>query len=78
MSQRAVEQLIGRLITDAGFRERAQRELGAACREEGYDLSHEEHRIVASLDFARLSQMGDLWLDDRIKRSVLDKRGDFE
>ena len=68
MSQKTVEQLIGRLVTDAGFRTRVARGLDIVCMEEGYDLTSAERGIVASLDMAWLSQTGERWLDDRIKR----------
>lgn len=68
MSQKAVEQFIGRLVTDACFRERASLELSAVCVEEGYDLSDAERGIVESMDFGRLAQAEKFWLDDRIKR----------
>ena len=68
MSQKAVEQFIGRLVTDASFRERASRELNVVCIEEGYDLTDAERQIVGSLDFERLAQAEEFWLDDRIKR----------
>lgn len=68
MSQKAVEQLIGRLITDTCFREKAARSLEKACFEEGYDLTEAERRLVASLDFKRLALAEYLWLDDEIRR----------
>ena len=68
VSQKTVEQIIGRLITDADFRERAARDLDIVCVEEGYDLTEAERSIVGSLDFMQLSQTGEYWLDDRIKR----------
>ena len=68
MSQKTVEQLIGRLVTDAGFRARVASGLDLACAEEGYELSEAERRIVASLDLEWLSKTGEQWLDDRIKR----------
>jgi Ribosomally synthesized peptide prototyped by Frankia Franean1_4349. len=68
MSQKAVEQFIGRLVTDARFRERALHDLNAVCIEEGYDLTDAELHIVGSLDFDRLAQAEEFWLDDRIKR----------
>lgn len=68
MSQRAVEQLIGRLVTDARFRKRASHELDLVCIEEGYDLTDAELQIVGTLDFERLAQVEEFWLDDRIER----------
>ncbi len=68
MSQKAVEQLIGRLITDARFRERAGRELDVACFEEGYDLTDMERRIVSSMDMKKLEQVENFWLDDQFRR----------
>jgi len=68
MSQKAVEQLIGRLITDACFRERAVHALDSVCMEEGYSLTEAELRIVEGMDFNRLATTGERWLDDRIRR----------
>lgn len=72
MSQRAVEQLIGRLITDSCFREKAARSLEIACFDEGYELTDAERHIVASMDFERLAQAGFFWLDDEIRRYSMD------
>ena len=68
MSQRAVEQFIGRLITDPGFRLRASRNVAAVCAEEGYNLSDAERRILQSLDYERLARAEEFWLDEGLKR----------
>lgn len=68
MSQKSVEQLLGRLMTDPGFRERAERCLEVACAEEGYDLTEAERHFVGSMDIGRLAMSMDNLIDDRIKR----------
>lgn len=68
MSQKAVEQLIGRLITDSCFRAKAARSLEIACFEEGYELTETERRIVAALDLDRLALAEYFWLDDELSR----------
>jgi hypothetical protein len=68
MSQKAVEQLIGRLVTDARFRKRASRELDLVCIEEGYDLTDAERKIIMEMDLDKLAVLGNDWLDGRIKR----------
>ena len=68
MSQKAVEQLLGRLMTDGKFRRRALKALDSACMEEGYDLTDAERHIVASMDLAGLASSGEMLLDERIKR----------
>ncbi len=73
MSQRAVEQFIGRLITDSGFRRRAAKNIALVCEEEGYKLSNAEIRILASLDYERLARTEEFWLDDGIKRFNVEK-----
>ena len=49
MSQDSVERLLGRLITDAGFRAEAAVSLENICRREGYDLTAGELRMLARL-----------------------------
>lgn len=73
MSQRYVEQFIGRLITDPGFRHRAARDVAVVCAEEGYNLSDAERRILQSLDYERLARVEEFWLDDGIKRFDLEQ-----
>ena len=50
MSQRVVESTIGRLITDAAFRERFFMEPAAVCRDHGLDLTPNELSALLPLD----------------------------
>jgi hypothetical protein len=50
MSQEAVEQALGRLITDEHFRRLAADSLEAACLREGYRLIPSELQLLSSLD----------------------------
>lgn len=49
MSQEAVEQVLGRLITDERFRRLAADSLEAACLQEGYRLIPSELRLLSGL-----------------------------
>lgn len=74
MSQKTVEQIIGRLVTDARFREMAARDFETVCIKEGYDLSEDERKIMAALDFKKLEWADKHWLDAQIKRFARNKR----
>ncbi|NVN90300.1 MAG: hypothetical protein HXX11_06810 [Desulfuromonadales bacterium] len=50
MSQEAVEQALGRLITDERFRGLAAESLEAACLQEGYRLFPSELRLLSGLE----------------------------
>lgn len=50
MSQEAVEQVLGRLITDERFRRQAADSLEAACLQEGYRLLPGELKLLSGLD----------------------------
>jgi hypothetical protein len=52
MSQRAVERLIGRLITDDQFRRKAGISLSAACCEVGLELTPGEMELLSHLELA--------------------------
>lgn len=67
MSQKAVEQFLGRAITDDRFRERAQASLELSCLSEGFALSKAEALQLAKIDFSLLSYIGTT-LDDELRR----------
>lgn len=65
MSQDAIEQVLGRLITDDAFRARARRGLLQASREAGYVLTTGEQALLARLNlqaFADLAECVDTGL----------------
>jgi hypothetical protein len=57
MSQEAVELVLGRLITDKGFRRRAARSLEAACLKEGYRLLSEELQLLSGLEMQGVAEL---------------------
>jgi hypothetical protein len=70
MAQRNVEQLIGRLATDPGFRARFSRDAGAVLADElrrGCDLTRVELDALASIDTQALHAFAAA-LDERIRR----------
>ena len=69
MSQEAVEKLLGRLITDARFRQQAEELLGTACRQGGYVLSPEEINLVATADLGKFAELGNL-LNPGLRRAA--------
>ncbi len=68
MSQNAVEQLIGRLVTDVTFRERVRDDVLMACHEHGFALTRDELSLVGQLDLDVFSQLAELVADD-LRRS---------
>lgn len=64
MSQAAVEQLIGRLVTDDIFRERIRHDVRSACRENGFALTDDELRLVQRIDLDTFSPLAELVADD--------------
>lgn len=70
MSQRAVEGLLGRLITDREFRERFYADPAATCARESLDLTSRELDALLSLDRARLQAFA-RDLDARIVRAAV-------
>lgn len=70
MSQRDVERVLGRLLTDEQFRRACQRDLAAACRDAGFDLSPLELDALASLPFRALPRLVEQ-IDERIRRLSL-------
>ena len=71
MSQNAVEQFIGRLVTDDAFRERVRHDVSTACYEQGFTLTADELSLVGRINLDALSQLAELVVDD-LRRS-----GDF-
>jgi len=50
MSQDFVERLLGRMLTDANFRDDAATSLTKVCRREGYDLTEGELNLVERIN----------------------------
>ena len=59
MSQTAVEQVLGRMITDERFRSFAAASLEAACLQEGYRLFPAELRLLSNLDMQCIIKLAD-------------------
>jgi len=58
MSQEAVEQILGRLITDGQFRRLVVDSLEAASRREGYNLTPAELLLLSdSLELQRITEL---------------------
>ena len=70
MSQRAVEQLLGRVITDSEFRRRFYEDAAAACAAAGLELTPRERAAVQALDDRAVRAFAAL-LDPRIVRAPL-------
>ena len=73
MSQRSVEQVIGRLATDEDFRHRFQTDREAALDEViagGHPLTTVERRALTELDLAACERFADC-LDSRIQKISL-------
>ncbi len=68
MSQTAVEQLIGRLVTDDVFRERVRHDVSTACHEHGFALTKNELLLVRRINLEAISQLAEL-LSDGLRRS---------
>ena len=67
MSQELIEKVLGRLLTDDHFRQRAALNLEEVCQQEGFSLSDEEMRLVRQSDFRSLATAAD-GLDSSIRR----------
>lgn len=66
MAQEAVEQILGRALTDPDFRQRLIDNAAEACQ--GYDLTPAELAALEALDAESLQKFAGS-LDDRISRS---------
>lgn len=65
MSQEMVEKLLGRLLTDDDFRQRAVRSLVESCRQEGFSLSCEELESIRREDLVLLE-----WVATRLDKGI--------
>ena len=72
MSQKAVENVLGRLLTDPEFRHRFFEEPAASCRQEMLDVSSREIEAILVVDEGEFVQFAKQ-LDPRIVRAVLRK-----
>jgi len=73
MSQQNVEQVIGRLVTDEGFRRRFAANRAAAVQEllaAGYRLTAVEQRALLELDAAACERFAEV-LDPRLQKISL-------
>ena len=71
MSQRNVERVIGRLVTDEGFRRRFAREPESALRETvgaGLELTECEMHALANIDARLVERFADA-LDPRLQKT---------
>jgi hypothetical protein len=77
MSQAAVEQVLGRMITDEQFRRLATNSLETACLQEGYRLFPAELRLLSGLDMRCVAEFADR-LDPGLcrARTTSDRQGD--
>ncbi len=69
MSQKAVESILGRFITDAEFRGKFFEHPAVLCRDNGLDLTAVELEALLSIETDLLTRMG-LSLDSRIVRAA--------
>ncbi len=72
MSQKAVESLLGRLLTDQAFRRRFYAEPAATCRAESLDVTGRELEAVLAVEEAHLIGFAGQ-LDPRIVRAGFDR-----
>lgn len=57
MSQEAVEQLLGRMITDERFRRQVADSLEVASLQEGYHLNPTELRLLSGLELQSITEL---------------------
>jgi len=72
MSQRAVEGLLGRLITDTQFRHEFYHEPAAACATEWPDITSREIEAVQALDESHLARLAKR-LSPKIVRAAVER-----
>ncbi len=76
MSQRAVEGLLGRLVTDRRFRRQFYLEPGATCTRESLELTMRELSAVLALEEPRIEEFAG-WLDAKIVRAGASDKDDL-
>ena len=77
MSQRAVERVLGKMITDDDFRRRFLRNPRGACFQAGLELSDEELDVLGRIPESALEALG-ACIDDRICRFHIPREADPE
>ena len=73
MSQRSVERVVGKLVTDEAFRHRFAQDREAALREataEGLELNACERQAITSLDIATLERLAQA-IDPRLQKAEI-------
>jgi hypothetical protein len=73
MSQRAVERIVGKLVTDQGFREEFFRNPSASALQIGAELSEKEVDALLRIPLKALDELHEK-LDDRICRLHIDRQ----
>jgi hypothetical protein len=68
MSQKGVEGLLGRMVTDGDFRRRFYQEPAATCIAQALEVTTRELEAVLALDEARVAEFSKM-LDARIVRA---------
>jgi putative modified peptide len=74
MSQRSVERLIGKLVTDEAFRRRFAEDSEAALREmaqDGLELNHCERHALKSLDVEVIEELAGV-IDPRLQKTDIE------
>jgi hypothetical protein len=69
MTQRTLESTLGRMITDAAFRDRFYNDAASACREHNLDLTPGELSALLQLDNGAVESLS-RQLDPRIIRAL--------
>lgn len=68
MSQIEVERFLGRIITDAKFRDKTAACLASACNNHGFSLSAAEISFLQNIDYALIDLIAET-IDDSIRRT---------
>lgn len=68
MSQIEVERFLGRIITDAKFRDKTTGCLTTACNTNGFSLSAAEISSLQNIDYSQIDLIAET-IDDAIRRT---------